>query len=190
MTSPPLISASTRIAEVRVNNLAANVVGGLLSILLCALGVFLAHLLPHYQPITVWHVQLLLLCLIVLLPVHEALHAIGLRLFGRLPWSDIKIGFMWRALLPYCHCKVPIPITVYRRMILLPLWGTGGASLLALLLFPSDALGLFLGVAVGACAGDLWIVARLRRFGTDVSIEDSPSEIGCDVLSSHPASEV
>jgi hypothetical protein len=175
-----------KIGEVRVNKLAANIVGGLLTVLFCIVGALLAQVLPHYKTFAPWHAVLFLVCLIVLLPLHEAVHAIGLSRFAGVPWSGIKFGFMWRALTPYCHCKVPIPIVAYRRMVLLPLWITGTASLVALLIFPSDVLGVFTGICIASCVGDVWIVAKLRRFADDLLIQDSPSEIGCDVLSSTP----
>lgn len=67
-------------------------------------------------------------------------------------------------------------------MALFPLWITGGLSLTALLAFPTDGLAILTGVAVAGCVGDVWIVARLRGFAANLVVQDSPSEIGCDVL--------
>ena len=91
---------------------------------------------------------------------------------------------MWGALMPYCGCAVPVPVRAYRRMALLPLWVTGTAAVAALLVFPTYTLGVLAGVAVASCVGDVWIVAKLRRFTGDLFVQDSPSEIGCDVYSS------
>jgi hypothetical protein len=176
--------SNSTIAEVRVSKLAANVVGTLLTVLFCIAGVLFAQLLPHYRAFAEWHAFPLLACLIILLVVHEALHAVGLCVFARVSWSDVRFGVMWRALMPYCHCTVPIPVGAYRRMALLPLWITGAASFIALVTFPTDGLGILAGVAVAACVGDVWMVAKLRRFADDLLVQDSPSEIGCDVLSS------
>jgi hypothetical protein len=68
-------------------------------------------------------------------------------------------------------------------MILLPLWITGGLSLTALLAFPTDGLAILAGITVAGCVGDVWLVARLRGRADDLLVQDSPSEIGCDVLS-------
>ena len=176
--------SNSKIAEIRVSKLAANIIGTLLTVLFCITGVLLARLLPHYRAFAEWHAVPLLVCLIVLLPVHEALHALGLSVFARVSWSDVRFGVMWRALMPYCHCTVPISVSAYRRMALLPLWITGASSLTALLTFPTDGLGFLAGVAVAACVGDVWIVAKLGRFADNLLVQDSPSEIGCDVLSS------
>jgi hypothetical protein len=178
------VPSAEKIAEVRVNKLAANLIGAVLTVLFCVIGVFLAHLLPHHRPFGGSQAVVLLVCLIILFPVHEMIHAIGLSFFARISWSKIKFGFMWSALTPYCHCTVPIPIEAYRRMGLLPLWVTGAASVIALLIIPSDGLGVFAGVAIGGCVGDVWIVLKLRHFAGDLLVQDSPSDIGCDILSS------
>ena len=178
-----VMSIQSKLAEVRVNKLAANVVGTLLTIVLCVVGVLLTRLLPHHRSSADWHVLALLISFVALLPIHEALHAIGLRLFARVSWIDIRFGVMWRALMPYCHCTVPIPLRAYRRMALLPLWVTGAASAISSLIFATDWLGAFAGLAVAACVGDVWMVAKLRGFTDDLLVQDSSSEIGCDVFS-------
>lgn len=91
---------------------------------------------------------------------------------------------MWRGLMPYCHCTVPISVRAYRRMALLPLWVTGSLSVALLLVFPAECFGAFAGFAVAACVGDVWLVSRLRRFAGTLLVYDSASEIGCDVFSS------
>ncbi len=177
------MTSTSKIAEVRVNQLAANIIGTLLTVLFCVICVLLAHALPHYRAFAEWHAVLLLVCLVMLFPVHELLHAIGLFLFARVSWSSIKFGVMWRVMMPYCHCTVPISVAAYRRMALLPLWITGAASLAALLAFPADVLAILAGIAVAACVGDVWMVAKLRGFADDLLVQDSSSEIGCDIFS-------
>ena len=71
-----------KVAEVRVSKLAANVVGTLLTILFCIAGVLFAHIRPLYVPCAEWHVIPGLVLFISLLPIHEALHALGLRRFA------------------------------------------------------------------------------------------------------------
>jgi hypothetical protein len=178
------MTLGSKIAEVRVSKLAANIVCTALTILFCVVGVAIAHLFPHYGAFTGWQAIAFLVSLILLVPVHEGIHAIGLFVFARVSWSDVKFGIMWRALMPYCHCTVPVPIVAYRRMALLPLQITGAGSLIALIVFPTDGLGVLAGIAVAACVGDVWIVAKLRPFADDLLVQDSPSEIGCDVFSS------
>ena len=165
-----------------MSKLVANLIGGLLVVLLCAGFIELARLLPHYtSSVDASHALATLVTIVSLIVVHEALHAVGMVRFGKVSWHDIRFGFTWRALMPYCHCTVPLSIHAYRLMGLLPLWTTGAVTLALLLVFPSDWLGLITGVTLAACVGDVWLVAKLRRFPKDWLVQDSPSEIGCDV---------
>ena len=174
---------AAKVTKVRVDKLAANIVGTLLTLVLCGMAILLAHLLPHYSPPAEWHLYAFLGSSLVLMPVHEALHAMGLIWFGGVSWRDIRFGVMWRALMPYCHCTVPITISAHRRMALLPLIVTGLVTITALLIYPTDWLGGFTGVTIGACVGDIWLVVKLRPFPGAFLVQDSPTEIGCDVYS-------
>jgi hypothetical protein len=169
-----------------VNKLAANIVGTLLTILFCAAGVALVHVLPNHARWSGWHPTALLVSIIALLPLHEGLHALGLLWFARVCRADIRFGVMWHALTPYCGCKVPIPVHAYRRMALLPLWVTGITTVVCLLLFRSNWLGLLAGITIAACVGDVWVVLKLSPFAGDLFAQDCASEIGCDVLSAIP----
>jgi putative zincin peptidase len=175
------VQPASKVAEIRVNKIAVNVLGTLLTLVLCVTGDWGAHSLPRYAPPAPWHMGALLVSIIVLMPVHEGLHALGLVGFAGISWSHIRFGMMWRALMPYCHCTVPISLRGYRLMGLLPLMVTGLLSIGCLLFYPTDWLGLFTGVAVGSCIGDVWLLVRLRRFSGALLVQDSPTEIGCDV---------
>jgi hypothetical protein len=169
-----------------VNKLAANLLCTLLTGVVCAAGIAFAHMLPHYVPFAKWHAVALLVSLVALIPVHEALHALGLLRFARVSRRHIRFGVMWHALMPYCYCSVPISLRAYRRMLLLPLWATGSVTATSLLLYPTDWLGLLAGFAVAACIGDVWMVVKLRRFTDGLRVQDCQSEIGCDVYSEIP----
>lgn len=177
----------SNVTEIRGDKRALNIAAGLLTVLLAAAGILVAHQFPRHTPFAEVHALALLGALVVVLPVHELLHALGMVWFGKVSWSNIKFGVFWRALIPYCHCRVPVSLRVYRRMALLPLWGTGAATIIPLILFPADWLGVLAGITMAACAGDLWVVWKLRSF-TDESmlVQDSPTDIGCDVYSGPP----
>jgi hypothetical protein len=181
-----VVQPGPKIAEVRVDKLAANKVGTVLTIFSCVAGVALAHALPRHAPWVQWHAYALVVSVVVLLPLHEGIHALGLRWFAKVAWADIRFGVMWRVLMPYCGCKVPISVHAYRRMALLPLGVTGMMTVLALLLFPADWLGLLAGIAISTCVGDVWVAVKLARFAGDLFAQDCPSEIGCDVLLAIP----
>jgi hypothetical protein len=111
------VNCNNQVTKVRVNKLAANLVGALVTVLLCAGFIGFARLLPHYSSsIAVSHALATLAGIVLLIVVHEALHAVGMVWFGSVSWSDIRFGFMWRALMPYCHCTVPLSIHACRHM--------------------------------------------------------------------------
>ena len=95
------------VTQIRGNKLALNIAGSVLTLVLAAVGILLAHQLPHYTPFAEWHPLALLLSLCVIIPFHELLHAVGAMWFGNIAWRDLKFGVLWRALTPYCHCRVP-----------------------------------------------------------------------------------
>jgi hypothetical protein len=96
------VPTETVVAEVRVNKLAANLVGLLFTGLLCIAGVLFVHLLPHHIPFSPEHFLYLSLAFILLLPLHEALHALGLRRFAKVPLARHQV----RDLLESAHGKL------------------------------------------------------------------------------------
>ena len=171
----------TKIAEVRVNKVAANLLGALVALGLCAAGFLLARSLPHHVRSAPWHDSAVLIAIIILVPFHEGLHALGWRWFGGASWSDIKFGVMWQVLTPYCHCRAPLPVSAYMKGGLLPFWVTGSLSLAAVLLYPADLVGVFAGFTIAACFGDFWVAIKLKKFDRTYLVLDSPTQIGFDV---------
>jgi hypothetical protein len=64
------MTSATKIAEIRVSKLAANIIGTLLTILFCVTCVLIAHALPYHKAFAEGHALLLLGCLVLLPPVH------------------------------------------------------------------------------------------------------------------------
>ena len=178
----PVISLGPKIAEIRVGNLALNVAGGLLLVLISVAAILLAHALPHFASPQRWHLLILVGSLLALLPVHEGLHAAGLMKFARVPWKKIRFGLIWPWGIAYCHCAIPISIRSYCRMALLPVAVTGLAAIVALLWYPSDVMGFVTGMVLAAGACDVWTVYKLRRFDREMLIQDSATECGGDVF--------
>jgi hypothetical protein len=114
--------------------------------------------------------------------VHELLHALGWMWFGKLGPESIKLGFYWKALTPYAHAKVPLPVTAYRRGAFLPGLLMGVVpGLLGVL------LGNFFLVATGflftfTAGGDFLVLWLLRGVSPGALVEDHPSKAGSYVL--------
>ncbi|RNA67111.1 DUF3267 domain-containing protein [Alteribacter keqinensis] len=57
---------------------------------------------------------------IVLIVVHEFLHAAGYVYIGKASWRDVKFGIIWKQFMPYAHCRGPLRINHYRMAVFLP----------------------------------------------------------------------
>ena len=64
--------------------------------------------------------SLLLLILILGALIHELLHGCSWLLLSKKKLSALKIGIMVQDMSPYIHCKVPLPVWVYRIGVVLP----------------------------------------------------------------------
>lgn len=120
--------------------------------------------------------------LVVGIVTHEAIHAVCWVWGSKKSWQTVQLGFQWRTLTPYAHCREPLTVGVYRMGTLMPGVLTG--------LFPW-LIGLFSGnpwfalmglLFVTAAGGDLLILWLIRGVAPDRLIEDHPSRAGCYVL--------
>jgi hypothetical protein len=114
--------------------------------------------------------------------IHEALHAIGWKIFGRQPWNTIQFGIFWKVLTPYTHLKAPIEVNAYRIGGALPGLVTGVLPYLVGLCLGSAAwlwLGLLM---VAAACGDLLALWLVRRLPAGTMVQDHPSRVGCNVV--------
>jgi hypothetical protein len=119
--------------------------------------------------------------LLVGIPLHEAIHALGWIVAGGRPLRDIRFGFQWKTLTPYAHLQVRVPATVYR-------WGAAMPGLVLGIL--PYLVGLVASAGWLAClglffiftAGGDWLVLWLLR-GVDgrALTEDHPTRAGCYV---------
>jgi hypothetical protein len=120
--------------------------------------------------------------LVVSIFLHELLHILGFIVFGRVPRSEVKIGFSRKALSPYAHCPTPMPASAYKMSLVLP----------GLLLGIVPAL-IGIGLGIGwltmygmmmtvAALGDAQIAWLVRRLPGSTRVIDHPEDAGCEVL--------
>lgn len=112
---------------------------------------------------------------------HELTHSLGWRLFGHVQPGAISFGFNWRGLMPYAHCRDPIPMSVYRISALLPAILTGLAPALAGLCTGSFWLTLLGALLLGGAGGDILLLWSIRSFPADARVHDHPTRIGCEI---------
>lgn len=68
-------------------------------ILLAILQIYL-HTEYYFRP--TW---LSLIYMILVIPVHEGLHAVGFLIFSKAPKDSVEFGFHKQYYMPYCHCR-------------------------------------------------------------------------------------
>jgi hypothetical protein len=125
---------------------------------------------------------LFLLLLVISIPIHELLHAIGFVLLSRGKWQrDVRIGVMWEALTPYCTCSKPMRAIGYALASLCPFVLLGILPYIASFL-SGDQLLMWLGLTnVLFSGGDLLIFALLMIKHPKIVL-DNPKECGFYIL--------
>ncbi|MGB1286604.1 MAG: DUF3267 domain-containing protein [Aggregatilineales bacterium] len=119
---------------------------------------------------------------VIMIVLHELIHAIGWKVAGGLRWQDLKFGFSWRGLSPYCHAKAPMTAQAYRVGTILPGIITGLIPALTGII-THDSFLTFLGaILIAGAVGDLYVLWIIRKVSSDVLLLDHPSQAGCIVL--------
>lgn len=114
--------------------------------------------------------------------IHELIHMFTWAIFAKKPLSVFKLGFQWKSLTPYAHCKEPMDIRPYRLGAFAP------GLLLGILpwilsLFTGDLLLFIFGLLyTTAAGGDFLILWILRNIKPDTLVEDHPTNAGCYII--------
>jgi hypothetical protein len=114
--------------------------------------------------------------------VHELIHMFAWMLFAKKPLKAFKLGFQWKALTPYAHCKEPMDIRPYRIGAFAP------GLLLGILpwlvsLFSGDILLMAYGfLYTVAASGDFLILWLIRNIKPNTLVEDHATNAGCYVI--------
>ncbi len=119
---------------------------------------------------------------VVSIVIHEALHGAGYVLFGGARWRDVSFGMNWKALAPYAHCRVAVPVFGYRMSVVLPGVLLGVVPWIAGLLTGSGALTFYGFIMIAAASGDMIIPWLLRGIDGKEMVLDHPWEAGCRVV--------
>ena len=113
---------------------------------------------------------------------HELLHGVAFRVFGHVPWSEIRFGVHWKLLTPYASTTTPMPASSYRIAIVLPGIVLGLLPLMAALLFGLETWFWYGAFMLGTASGDalaLWVV---RHLPGDTIVADLADRLGCVVV--------
>lgn len=118
---------------------------------------------------------------LLLIVVHELVHALTWMIAGRAPRSAIAFGFAWSALSPYTHLKLPIRARAYRLGVVMPGIVTGLLPGLIALAIGNGPLMLISTLLIVGAVGDLLVLWVIRAVPDEVLVLDHPSAIGCFV---------
>lgn len=167
----------------------ANVLVGVMMLPLIGLMLVLYRLLslaisgPANSP-SLGSVVGLLLAVLPGIFVHEAMHGVAWRAFGRLGRGRIQYGFQRSTLTPYAHALDPMPVAAYRLGAVLPALLLGVAPYAAGIVLGNFPLSLFGILFFAAAGGDFLVLWLLRNVKGGTMVQDHPSRAGCLVLPS------
>ncbi|MBE7125425.1 DUF3267 domain-containing protein [Bacillus sp. SIMBA_074] len=119
---------------------------------------------------------LFIIAMLVLVCIHEALHLIGFRYIGGVPWSELKWGVNWKLGVAYAHSKKEITVKQMKKVLMLPFLPTGILPIvlgLAMNLEPLSFLGILL---TAGCIGDIALYQKVSKFPDDALVIDHPSK--------------
>ena len=114
----------------------------------------------------------------ILAVFHEGIHAVTCLGDEKVSYKDIKFGILMEYVTPYFHCKVPICVTRYKLVLLMPTIILG---------FLPSVLGLILGNAVLTSygfimfvggVGDFMVYKALKKYKNNDLIMDNPNSVG------------
>lgn len=112
--------------------------------------------------------------------LHELLHLFGYIFIGKAKTTQVKLGIIWKYLMPYAHCKIPMKITHYKISILLP-FILGIVPLMFAFLY-GNGFWFVIGFLMSTGSlGDFLILWMLKGYPKETLVQDHPSKIGCYV---------
>ncbi|PEX91699.1 DUF3267 domain-containing protein [Bacillus cereus] len=119
---------------------------------------------------------LFIIAMILLICIHEAIHLIGFRYIGGVPWSELKWGVNWKLGIAYAHSKQVITVKQMKKVLMLPFLPTGILPIVIGLATNMQSIS-FLGILLTAgCIGDIVLYQKVSKFPDDAQVLDHPSK--------------
>ncbi len=119
---------------------------------------------------------------LVLVLLHEGVHAIAWKWASGLPWSAFSFGIQWKTVTPYCHSNTPMPVKAYRIGALMPLILTGLLPWVIAVIVQDVDLANASALLISGAGGDLFILWSIRDLPASVLLQDHDTQAGCIVL--------
>ncbi|CUB09062.1 hypothetical protein BN2127_JRS1_00846 [Bacillus cereus] len=148
-------------------------------IIALSIGISYLHifLLGEFQlEITLLTMFLFIIAMIALVCIHEAIHLIGFRYIGGVPWSELKWGVNWKLGVAYAHSKHAITVKQMKKVLMLPFLPTGILPIVIGVAMNMPSIS-FLGILLTAgCIGDMVLYQKVSKFPDDALVQDHPSK--------------
>lgn len=167
--------------EVIVDMKKANIVSIVLfiiSFVLLAMLQMRLHTNYYFKP--TW---LSLMYIILVIPLHEGLHAVGFLLLSKAPKENVKFGFHKQYYMPYCHCanfentKFGYISTMMLPNIILTIISV------VILFFTNNLFwSLIASSVISSGAGDYYMAYLVSKYKNTAKFIDHPNEPGFFVI--------
>jgi hypothetical protein len=113
---------------------------------------------------------------------HELLHGVGFRMFGKVPWREIRFGVRWRVLIAYAHTPVAMRARGYRWSAALPGIVLGLVPAAAGMLLAIPELAMYGALMLAGAGGDATVLRMIRYLPPDALVQDHSVRCGCAVV--------
>ncbi len=162
----------------------ANVMTFIIAIPIIAVGIILFVVCnPGVAPLITWKwgLKVLFVVMLVLVLVHELIHAVTWSFFAENRLKDVELGFMKQYLTPYATCLTPLKKPGYITGALMPMTVLGLIPLIISIVIGSPFL-LYLSIVMMICAGGdmiiAWKLLTYRSKAKEIMIYDHPTQAG------------
>lgn len=119
---------------------------------------------------------------LVLVAVHEIIHALSWKVVGGLSFRDFKFGIAWKTLSPYCHATKPMTARAYRVGAMMPGILLGLLPIVVGTLTGDGFLAVLGGLLTAGAVGDVYILWLVRHVPATTLVIDHPTRAGCIVI--------
>jgi len=130
-------------------------------------------------PIIYLNLKIIIPVLIIGAVLHEVLHALSFLIIGRVSAESVKLGFQWRSLTPYAHCKIPVKASLYRISLLMPALVMGIIPWIIALATGNGWLLVYAVIFTIVSGGDILTIWIIRKAKPNQLVQDHPSNCGC-----------
>ena len=119
---------------------------------------------------------------LLLVVVHELLHAISWKFAGGLSFRNFRFGIAWKTFSPYCHATEPMTARAYRIGAITPGVVLGLLPIVISTLIGDSFLAILGALLTAGAVGDVYILWLLRHVPSSTCVIDHPTRAGCIVL--------